>query len=376
VSDEQILEPAKVSRNQPSNWHRAQPGAEVVIIAAPDFLGQLGPLVQLRRTQGKSVASVDVDDLYDEFNFGERSPNAIRDFLETATAQWQNKPRYLLLFGDASVDPRNYLGFGFFDFVPTKIVVTSELKTASDDWFSDFGNTGFAQISTGRIPVRTQDDAKTIVTKVLQYEHDESSGDWTNQALMVADWDDQTTSFTEEARSVQALLPKSLKVTNVFATGLDPTTARQEILAAIDSGKLLVNYNGHGSVEVWSGEDLLDNKDAASLTNGSRLPVFFIMNCLNGFFHDVYTESLAEALVFSKNGGAVAVWASSGLTSPEPQLQMDQNVMRSLINEPSLSLGDATRRAKSDITDSDARRTYILFGDPLLRLKRFAVGKE
>jgi len=167
-----------------------------------------------------------------------------------------------------------------------------------------------------------------------------------------------------------------MKVTDVFATGLAPATAREEVLAGINSGKLLVNYDGHGSVEVWSGEDLLDDMAAASLTNGSRLPVFLIMNCLNGFFHDVYTESLAEALLLSKSGGAVAVWASSGLTSPEPQLQMDQNVVKLLFTEPSLTLGDATRRAKSDITDSDVRRTYILFGDPLLRLKRSSVSHD
>jgi uncharacterized repeat protein (TIGR01451 family) len=376
VSEKQIVKAAGVIHNDPSSWHRAQAGAEVVMIYAPEFAGQVGPLVQLRRSQGRSVASVNVDDLYDEFNFGERSPNAIRDFLKNATVQWQSKPRYLLLFGGASVDPRNYLGFGFLDFVPTKIIVTSQLKTASDDWFSDFANTGVAQISTGRLPMRTQDDAKTVVAKILQYERNQDLGDWTNQALMVADRNDPTTSFTSEAQSVQALLPKSMKVTNVFATGLDPTTAGEEIRAAINSGKLIVNYTGHGSVEVWSGEDLLDDRAAASLTNGSLLPVFLIMNCLNGFFHDVYTESLAQALLFSKNGGAVAVWASSGLTSPEPQLQMDQNVVRSLFTQPSPSLGDATRRAKSDITDSDARRTYILFGDPLLRLKGSTVGND
>ena len=85
------------------------------------------------------------------------------------------------------------------------------------------------------------------------------------------------------------------------------------------------------------------------------------------FFHDVYTESLAEALLLSKNGGAVAVWASSGLTQPEPQVQMDKSVVSLLVNQH-LSLGDAATKAKSTITDMDARRTYILFGDPLLRL--------
>ena len=374
VSDEQIAKPVSVIHNNPSSWHRAQSGGEVVVIYAPDFAGEIGPLVQLRRSQGRSVAAVNIDDLYDEFNFGERSPNAVQNFMKNATAQWQRKPRYLLLFGGASVDPRNYLGFGYLDFVPTKIIVTSELKTASDDWFSDFENTGFAQISTGRLPVRTREEAKTVVAKILQYDRNENLGDWTNQVLMVADRDDLTTSFTQEAQSVQALLPLSMKRINVFATGLDPKTAGEEILAGINSGKLIVNYTGHGSVEVWSGEDLLDDGGAASLTNGSLLPVFLIMNCLNGFFHDVYTESLAQALLFSQNGGAVAVWASSGLTSPQPQLQMDQNVVKLLFTLPALSLGDATRQAKADITDSDVRRTYILFGDPLLRLKRSTVG--
>ncbi len=94
------------------------------------------------------------------------------------------------------------------------------------------------------------------------------------------------------------------------------------------------------------------------------------MDCLNGFFHDVYTESLAESLLLSKNGGAVAVWASSGLTEPEPQAEMDQNLVRILFAGPSVTLGDAIRNAKSKITDPDARRTYILFGDPMLRLRR------
>jgi hypothetical protein len=93
------------------------------------------------------------------------------------------------------------------------------------------------------------------------------------------------------------------------------------------------------------------------------------MNCLNGFFHDVYTQSLAEALLLSQNGGAVAVYASSGLTQPEPQVQMDQNVVRLLFSKPSLTLGEAVRKAKSTDIDPDVRRTYILFGDPTLRLR-------
>ena len=338
------------------------------MIAHPKFLGALSPLVRLRRDQGKSVALVQVDQLYDEFNFGERSPTVIRDLLETATRRWQYKPKYLLLVGDASVDPRNYLDFGFFDFVPTKIIVTSELKTASDDWFSDFDNQGLPQVATGRLPVRTSDEANTVVRKILSYESDRDRGDWTDQSLLVADRNDAS-DFSQDSRTVEAVLPKSMTVTDVFASDMDANAARQEILDGINSGKLLVNYIGHGSVEIWSGDDLLDDAAASTLSNGARLPLFLVMNCLNGFFHDVYTQSLAEALLLSKNGGAVAVWASSGLTQPEPQVQMDQNVVRLLFSKPSLTLGEAVRKAKSTDIDPEVRRTYILFGDPMLRLR-------
>ncbi len=375
LSDEEIAAPSQVLSNRPSAWHDVQPGGQVVVIAHPNFVGSLSPLVRLRRQQRKSVALVPLDQVYDEFNFGEASPYAIRDFLQTATVNWRNKPQFLLLAGDASVDPRNYLGFGFLDFVPTKIIVTSELKTASDDWFSDFAGRGLPQLATGRLPVRTIDEAHTVVEKILSYEADQDRENWTHQAMLVADRDDSS-NFSEESRSVQALLPKSMIITDVFASQLDPKAARQEILDGINSGKLLVNYIGHGSVEIWSGEDLLDSTEASTLSNGARLPVFLIMNCLNGFFHDVYTQSLAKALLLSQNGGAVAVWASSGLTQPEPQLQMDKNVLRLLFSEPSLTLGEAVRNAKSTIIDLDVRRTYVLFGDPALRLRTSATGQS
>ena len=142
LSDAQLATPVALVPHQPSHLHDSQTGASMVILTVPQFGTELQPLVGLHQKQGSSTALVSVDDIYDEFSFAERSPFAIRAFLQSATAAWKNKPKYLLLAGDASVDPRNYLGFGLLDFVPTRIVPTAMLKTASDDWFSDFGNTG------------------------------------------------------------------------------------------------------------------------------------------------------------------------------------------------------------------------------------------
>jgi len=368
LSDAQLGASVGLAPHAPTALHRAQVGAEFVIIAPPQFASPMQPLAALHQTQGLSSRIVSVQDIYDEFNFGEPSPYAIKAFLKTARAAWTDKPRYLVLGGDASVDPRNYLGFGFFDFVPTKIVSTSQLKTASDDWFSDFNNTGFPTIATGRLGARTASDAQGLVSKILGYASG-SLGTWNTQALLVADADDPGLSFTQAAQSVRNLLPPTLTPTSVFAGNVGIPMATQELIAGINNGQLLVNYNGHGSVEVWSSGSLFDDTMAASLTNGSKLPVFVIMNCLNGFFHDVYTQSLAESLMMAPNGGAVAVWASSGLTNAPSQFQMDDQFTTALFSNPVPALGDAILTAKSGISDVDVRRTFILFGDPAMKLR-------
>jgi hypothetical protein len=337
------------------------------MISHEEFLGELRPLVRARHAEGKSSAVVPINELYDEFNFGERSPHAIRKFLRSATRNWKTAPKYLLLNGRASVDPRNYLGFGFLDFVPTKIVPTSSLMTASDDWFSDFNDSGVPTIPTGRLPVSNGDEARTVIGKIVGYEGQSTNGPWTGRAMMVADEND-TENFTQDAQSVQAQLPSTLQVTDVFMSTAGSAT-HDEIVSGINSGQILVDYLGHGSEEQWSGAKILDTTAVASLTNGSQLPVFLIMDCLNGVFQDVYQEPLAVALVLAPNGGGVAVLASSGLNEPPAQTKLNELVVQSVFGASRAALGDAIVQAKSQIDDPDVRRTYILFGDPAMRIK-------
>jgi hypothetical protein len=187
------------------------------------------------------------------------------------------------------------------------------------------------------------------------------------QALVVAD-QNVGVDFTSEANSASLTLPASLTTTKILADGVDPATASQEIIAAINAGALIVNYTGHGSEQQWSFSDLLDNTSATTLTNGSRLPVFLIMDCLNGFFHDVFEESLSSALLFAPNGGAVGVWASSGFTTAPPQASMDQALLSTLTANPSQMIGRAIITAKAGVLDPDVRRTWNFFGDPAMRI--------
>jgi hypothetical protein len=144
--------------------------------------------------------------------------------------------------------------------------------------------------------------------------------------------------------------------------------AKGELVNGINQGALLVNFIGHGSVESWRGS-LLTLEDADNLVNGLRLPFFINMTCLNGFFQNPYGETLAEALIKASGGGAIAIWSSSGLTEPDKQAIMNKELIRLLFNGQSLTLGEATAKAKVSVSDQDIRRTWILFGDPTTRLR-------
>ncbi|MGB2626054.1 MAG: C25 family cysteine peptidase [Candidatus Acidiferrum sp.] len=366
-SSSAISAPVSVTQNSPALLDVQSAGADVVILSHPDFVAALEPLVQLRESEGHHVLVATTDQVYDTYNYGERSPFAIQNFLKDASTRWKLKPQAILLVGDASFDPRDYLGLGDFDFVPTRMIETAAFKTASDDWFTDFESTGYGTIPTGRLPVRTVAGTQLVVGKIVNYEKGAEAGAWNGQALLVGD-QNTNSNFSAAVVSAAAILPNSLTVSELLADGQDSATFRTQLLAALNNGSLIVDYQGHGAEQQWSFVNFFNTDDAAALTNGGRLPVYLLMDCLNGFFQDVYAQSLAESVLLAPNGGGVAVWASSGFTEQAPQTSMNQAFLAQLATHPSEPIGQLILQAKSGTTDNDVRRTWVLFGDPAMKL--------
>ncbi len=356
--------PSSIASNHPSSWRAAQPGSDMIVLSHADFLPSLTPLKSLRESQGHTVTLIDVQELYDDFNFGAMSPYAIKEFLSSAKSGWQTKPRWLLLVGDATLDPRNYLGTGLVDYLPSELVDTAMIETASDDWYADFNGDGIPQLAIGRLPVRTAAEAASLAARIVAYDRS-SAAAWRNQTLLVVGQSDSDNDFSGAAQKVQASLPRSMAVAQVQD---GDSNARANLLKALNAGVALVNYTGHGSSEVWA-DGLFSSTDAAALTNGAALPFVVSMTCLNGYFEDVYTESLAKALMKAPGGGAIAVWASSGLTSSPAQSTLNTALLSALFGASPLTLGEAAAAAKAATADIDIRRTWILFGDPATRLQ-------
>jgi Peptidase family C25 len=364
-ADDQVKRPASITMDAASVLKDKSQIADLVMIAPRNFFTALTPLVEWREDHDLNITLVDIEDVYDEFNFGERSPQAVKDFLAYAAANWAKAPRYVLLVGDASYDPKNYLGFGDWNLVPTKLVDTIAMETASDDWLADFDGDGLPELAVGRLPARAASEVSLMVSKIIDYDRSLPPQD----VLFVSDSNDGI-DFERGISELRRLVPGGKPVEEIVRGRLDDSTTRGQVIGSLNRAPRIVNYFGHGSVDLWRG-NILTATDAPVLAGSGVPSVFFSITCLNGYFHDPTLESLAESLMHVEHGGAVAVWSSSSLCGADTQLEMDMEMFRQLFTstgEP-LTLGEATRRAKASTADQDIRASYIVFGDPTMRLR-------
>jgi hypothetical protein len=331
--------------------------ADLIVVANAAFMNAMGPLVERRRRDGLSVALVDAESIYDAHGFGHKTPFALRQFLADAKASRGTK--WALLVGDASVDPRNRLGRGASDLVPTKLVETHFLETASDDWLVDFDQNGHPDLALGRLPVRTEAEAAAVVAKLVSHRVP-----GTPIPLVVVSGKTNESDFNPDGKRLLAGFPAATERTHVSTDELGPAGAKDVLFSFLQKQSGVVQYFGHGAVELWA-NGLLDNADGELLA-ATRPSVFVPLTCLNGFFHDVYTESLAETLLKIPDGGALAVWASSGLTFASEQAVVGHAFTQSLL-VGGTTLGEAAIAAKA-AASLDVRKTWTLLGDPSMRV--------
>ncbi|HKO56252.1 MAG TPA: C25 family cysteine peptidase [Thermoanaerobaculia bacterium] len=354
--------PVSISANRPSSISSRSNSADFVIISHSRFINALAPLVSQRKAQGLETVVVDVEDVFDEYGYGSKSPDAIRDFLRSTLTRWKKAPRFVMLVGDASVDPHNYEGYGDLDLVPTRLRPTVYMKAASDDWMTDFDGDGVPDMYLGRLPVHTEDEARELVSKIVSYSPPAS-----RKVLLVVDQNDPTFSFSAAAAAVKNAIPRTYAVNDFKITsGGD----RPALVSALNGSPSIVNYVGHGSIEGWSNTAVLMSSDTAAMVDSGSTPLYVMMTCLNALFADVFAPSLGESLLGVRNGGAIAVWASTGMSDPPPQNAANLALFRALAANPSITIGELVAQAKKGTPDRDVRTTWVLLGDPTIKLQR------
>jgi len=346
--------PSAVTANQPSSWHSAE-GADLVILGPAALFPGVSSLVDRRKSEGLSVVLVDIEDVQDEFASGEKSVDALRAFLSQALRAWPVPPRYVLLLGSASYDPRDYLGLGG-DLVPSAAVETQAQEAVSDSWFLGFP--GADALSIGRLPVHTTDEAQAVVAKIVG----RTAATVHSPVLLVSDVAG-TSDFPEMANDLQAELATARST--LLVRGPQPDDVlHQQFLDAARAGPALIDYAGHGSELFWAG-DLHTVDDTTALAGGGT-SLWVHMTCLTAFFQDPRRQSLAVATLLEPSGGAWAAWGSTGITYPADHPALNRTLVKALLVD-GRTLGEATRLALAETVDEDVQSTFVLLGDPSAR---------
>lgn len=376
-----------------------------VIVSYPDFVDLAQTLARLHKTESNvETIVVTPQQIYNEFSSGKQDVGAIRDFMRMLykTADYGHEPEYLLFYGIGSYDYKNIKGQNT-NLIP--IWTSNRLKTSkqagadreysSDDFFGLLDDTaggfgtmlkGEMNVGIGRFPVKNRQDAEIALDKRLHYTSNapETKGSWQNIVCFVTD-DGDRARYPKEAERIATLIDttnKNVLIDKIYtdaykqvheAGGTRYPDAKRDLTRRINTGSLIVDYIGHGSIFGWAEERIMEVSDAQTYTNYDHLSFFITATCTFSRFDDPEKVSAGEYCFLNPNGSAIALFTTireteaggnQALTLKFYEYLMTQNTERSGFN----TLGYACRKAKAETSNYNNTQYFVLLGDPVMTL--------
>jgi hypothetical protein len=388
--------PALLGKVALQNLRQSGP-LDYVIVVPAFLLPQAQRLADFHADRGLRVKAVDVQTIYNEFSTGVQDITAIKDYLRhlwnTADSA-VDRPKYLLLFGDASYDYRGVVEPNT-NHVPiyqsySSFSLYSSFST--DDFYgfmdADEGNNLRAKgldLGIGRIPVNTVEEAKAVVDKIMAYSNPQKSlGNWRKKVLFVSDdvdkgWEAVLTSIPNIiADRIDTTYP-FLDIDKMYADSYEQQSSsasqsyprlRTELIQSINAGNLVTAYVGHGGEVGWASENILQLNDTKTFSNGAKLPLFVTVTCEFSRLDDPLRTSAGEHLLLNPEGGAIALLSTTRVVYVDGAATLNDSIFRVIFEKEGgqyRTFGQILRSAKNGTTSADKLR-FSLLGDPALRL--------
>ena len=363
-------------------------GADYVIISPAEFIPSLDPLVGMHRSNGLEVIVEDVQAIYDVYGGGRLLPSAIKDYLENAYFNWNLRPLYVLLVGDGTHDPKKYRATSSTTFIPPFLEDVDPWagETAADNRYVTVdGGDALPDMLIGRLPANLWPELEnpfieldTMVSKIVQYDAQQSPSPWQHQAVFVADNNDPTSgdfpSLSDILINKFPTYPFAPQRLYFSPAQITPAGFRMLVKQVWDDGNGLIMFTGHSSIHQWAHEILFHLEDVPTLVNGLRLPVVLEMTCFTGSFQIPDFPTLDEALLRRSGGGAIAVWGSTGLGIATGHHWLAEGFMDTIYQDGISEIGAATLAGKLNLasvgSNPDLIDTFTLLGDPATKLER------
>ncbi|HIE27114.1 TPA: hypothetical protein EYP66_07495, partial [Candidatus Poribacteria bacterium] len=386
----------RIEKDIPSNLRNPANRADYIIISHKDFIKGIETLAEHRRKQGLDVLIVNIEDVYDEFSYGLFDPRAIQSFLRYAYHNWDKKPTYVLLVGDAHYDYKNSTvrmyreDYGIqYDlypiFVPTYHSWSPEGgETAMDHKFVTVsGDDTLPDMAIGRLAVQTPSELRGMVKKIIAYDKGEKNdGLWRSRIMQVAD--DEVDHVGDEEfeksreRLIKYYIPVAYDTQKIYLRVIkSPGRTNKEIIDNINEGVVALEYAGHGGAWTWADQNIFRGDNIQILRNKGKYPFVITTTCLNGFFDKPVKfgeHSLSEEFLLGENRGAIASLSATRLTYAAANSAFDEQLFTQMfkIKPPILGLiilqSKVNFIAKHTSLWIPGAEQYTLFGDPATQL--------
>ncbi len=373
-----VLEPASILVSSNDHLRDTSNQVDMIILAPKMYHESLEDLAEYHG-QSMSVKIVDVESVYNEFNYGRMHIDAVKKFLAYAFAEWQGPlPSYLLLVGKTSTANQQNLGrrVAYTTQVPSDWIHTEPYGATSSDETMTYivggENDDYQDILVGRISVSSVGQLSDFLLKHREYREQQYAGEWMETQFFVADNHSDYTFEIGNNIIRNHVIPEEypVKVLEV-RTGSDYKGGTLDFLDAVNDGCAVLNYNGHGSIGVLSSSALFRATDLRYLSNRGKYPIGYAWSCLVGYVDNPDTSSLAELLVRKANAGTIAYYGAAAKAYIFLDTPYQSSYFTTHYSEEPYTLGQIVQLTEATMKGIQSggfniTHMYNLLGDPAL----------
>lgn len=328
-------------------YNQLETEGTLLVVCPEEFASVMDPFLEWKKQRGLSVERITT-----------QSVGGTAEGIQAAIKQRYFSPAgltYVILVGDVEQVPTNLGTYeGAFD----------DTRYACVE-----GNDFYPDLFVSRISAADQEDVQVQVAKFIHYERDpDPNGTWYSRASGLASDQGIPTDSQRAGLLRDDLLSYSFtSVDEIYA----PTATTEMIIQAVNEGRSLINYLGHGSGFAWS-SPYLPAADVLSLQNGWMSPWILDVSCYNGAFGwgECFAEAWMRAGTPEQPQGAVAMFSASTSTPWVPPTVMQAEAVSLLVNSQANVIGSLFYHGIMEVLDTypgdegvQLVEQYNIFGD-------------
>ncbi|MBW2454290.1 MAG: hypothetical protein JRI68_07260 [Deltaproteobacteria bacterium] len=341
-----------INHGQKGRYAPLNENGEMLIIAHDAWLPNVQPLVDHKNAIGIPTTAVGVGTIGND-------SGAIKSHIQNVYNN--GNLAFVLLVGDVAQLATPWASGGACDPCYAKLA----------------GNDSYPEVLVGRFSAETPAHVDTQVQRTIEYEQGQATQQpWFKKGVGIGSTegpgDDGEMDYQHIANIRTDLLNYGYsQVDEIY----DPSASSGAVAAALNEGRGIVNYTGHGSMGSWVTSNF-SNQHVNNLTNTGKLPFINSVACNNGEFNSgtCFGEAWLRATHNGQPAGAIGIYASSISQSWNPPMAAQDEAADLLVAEAYFSFGGLCFAGAARMIDEyggggvEMYDTWHVFGDPSVRV--------